>query len=162
MYLWHGSEDSVILPLSVENSYHFLADFVDEVSIYLDNKVPANHGLSSVSRGAFCGTENTESFVERCNVSTVNRMLNHLFPGTTTLKDPPSHEGPIELQGSLESIIFFCSFYVFNLGFSAKNVLVLRHIALGKTNWGKMRLLLRYFRSILLSICVLIIIFNNE
>ena len=29
--------------------------------------------------GTFCGKQNTASFVESCNVSTVNRMLNHLF-----------------------------------------------------------------------------------
>lgn len=86
IYLWHGSQDEVVLPLSAQNSYHFLRQFTGESSIYLDNGVAANHGLSSFSEGTPCGQENTATFVERCNVSTVQRMLNHLFPATAHLK----------------------------------------------------------------------------
>lgn len=118
IYLWHGSQDEVVLPLSAQNSYHFLRQFTGgESSIYLDNQVPANHGLSnwsSSSEGTVsCGQENTATFVERCNVSTVQRMLNHLFPGTQAAgqQNPASSDAQqkIKLKGS--KITSFQGFY---------------------------------------------------
>ena len=81
IYLWHGSQDSVVPPPNAINSYNFLRQLLPpSASIRLDNEIPANHGISSFNFGSECGLkENRESFVERCNVSTVNRMLNHLF-----------------------------------------------------------------------------------
>jgi hypothetical protein len=79
LYLWHGSKDAVVLPKSAYNSYNFLRLFAPKAHIYLDNEVMANHGVSSLTKGTECGVENTGTFVEHCNVSTVNRMLNHLF-----------------------------------------------------------------------------------
>lgn len=98
IYLWHGSRDSVVPSINAINSYNFLRQLLPpSASIYLDNKVPANHGLSSLHRGSTkCGErENLESFVERCNVSTVHRMLNHLFgpqqQGQESQKDQPEN-----------------------------------------------------------------------
>ena len=97
IYLWHGTEDEIVLPLSVINSYNFLRRFVPQASsIHLDNTEPANHGLASLNKGKQCGVENKESFVERCNVSTVNRMLNHLFEPRLHGQKLQQHWRPLE------------------------------------------------------------------
>ena len=109
IYLWHGSQDSVVPASSAINSYSFLHQLLPpSASIYLDNKVPANHGLSSLHRGSPCGQrENRESFVERCNVSTVHRMLNHLFGPNQPLPEENQENG---LETNLKGEVGFWSF----------------------------------------------------
>ena len=109
IYLWHGSQDSVVPASSAINSYSFLHQLLPpSASIYLDNKVPANHGLSSLHRGSPCGQrENRESFVERCNVSTVHRMLNHLFGPNQPLPEENQENG---LEHNLKGEVGFWSF----------------------------------------------------
>ena len=116
IYLWHGSQDSVVPASSAINSYSFLHQLLPpSASIYLDNKVPANHGLSSLHRGSPCGQrENRESFVERCNVSTVHRMLNHLFGPNQPLPEE-NQENNLGLEHNLKGevgflVIFMCDF----------------------------------------------------
>ena len=111
IYLWHGSQDSVVPASSAINSYSFLHQLLPpSASIYLDNKVPANHGLSSLHRGSPCGQrENRESFVERCNVSTVHRMLNHLFGPNQPLPEE-NQENNLGLEHNLKGEVGFWSF----------------------------------------------------
>ena len=111
IYLWHGSQDSVVPASSAINSYSFLHQLLPpSASIYLDNKVPANHGLSSLHGGSPCGQrENRESFVERCNVSTVHRMLNHLFGPNQPLPEE-NQENNLGLEHNLKGEVGFWSF----------------------------------------------------
>ena len=70
-----------MLPLSATNSQTFWSQFAPHAILKMDVAIQANHGLSNTlaDNATQCGVENTYAFVERCNVSTVSRMLNHMF-----------------------------------------------------------------------------------
>ena len=92
LYIWHGNQDEVVLPLSATHSQTFWRQFAPQTSLKMDTAIPANHGLSTslTDNATQCGIENTFAFVEKCNVSTVNRMLNHLFGTLLTTADSVS------------------------------------------------------------------------
>jgi len=79
VYIYHGSEDSVVTPGSGRNVEEIMRHFGARVQTKFD--IPGNHAHPTNNFGPACGSSPSQPWISNCNYQGSYEMLNHLYGG---------------------------------------------------------------------------------
>jgi poly(3-hydroxybutyrate) depolymerase len=86
LYVFHGRKDSVVQPLSGQNTLNYFLSFMDASHIKTEFGLNADHGFPTPDRGHQCDVADTP-WINNCNYDTAKNVLEQvlqrkLTPGT--------------------------------------------------------------------------------
>ena len=98
VFIAHGELDTIVPIVQAYKIRQYYEAFgVDSAKIEALLNIQAEHAIISNRRGTPCGQMNPPTFIENCNIDTVQKMFQHFYPNMVN----PGADG--EFSSSLKS-----------------------------------------------------------